>query len=47
MAMGGDSRPKVVGSNLGSVYWMDIFSHIFVVKKEAGVGPFFLKKNYF
>ena len=41
---------KVVGSNPGTVYWMDIFSHIFVVKivmkrpkineKEAGVGPF-------
>ena len=24
--------PKVVGSNPGTVYWMDIFSHIFVVK---------------
>ena len=23
---------KVVGSNPGTVYWMDIFSHIFVVK---------------
>ena len=50
--------PKVVGSNPGTVYWIDIFSHIFVVKicnvclkrpkinkKEAGVGPFFLKKT--
>ena len=24
--------PKVVGSNPGTVYWMDIFSHILVVK---------------
>ena len=24
--------PKVMGSNPGTVYWMDIFSHIFVVK---------------
>ena len=24
--------PKVVGSNPGTVNWMDIFSHIFVVK---------------
>ena len=24
--------PKVVGSNPGTVYWMEIFSHIFVVK---------------
>ena len=24
--------PKVVGSNPGTIYWMDIFSHIFVVK---------------
>ena len=23
---------KVVGSNHGTIYWMDIFSHIFVVK---------------
>ena len=23
---------KVVGSNPGAVYWMDIFSHIFEVK---------------
>ena len=32
MVMGRDSCPKVVGSNPGTVYWMDIFSHIFVVK---------------
>ena len=32
MVMGGDSVLKVVGSNPGMVYWMDIFSHIFVVK---------------
>ena len=50
--MGGDSRQKVVGSNPSTRYWMDIFSHLFVVKmqrvfettiineKEAGVGPF-------
>ena len=24
--------PKVIGSNPGNVYWMEIFSHIFVVK---------------
>ena len=24
--------PKVVGSNPSTVYWMDIFSHLFVVK---------------
>ena len=24
--------PKVMGSNPGTVYWMDILSHIFVVK---------------
>ena len=38
-----------MGSNHGTVNWMDIFSHIFVVKncnvclkneKEAAVGPF-------
>ena len=48
--------PKVVGSNPGTVYWMDIF-HIYLLwncvvclkrpkinQKEAGVGPF-LKKQ--
>ena len=30
MVMEGDSSFKVVGSNIGTVYWMDIFSHIFV-----------------
>ena len=30
--MGGDSFPKVVGLNPGTIYWMDIFSQIFVVK---------------
>ena len=48
-----------MGSNPSTVYWMDVFSHIFVVKicnvclkrpkineKEAGVGPFFLKKKF-
>ena len=44
---------EVVGSNSWVVYWIDIFSHLFVVKiycwfekneKEAGVDPF-LKKN--
>ena len=29
MVMGGDSSPKVVGSNPGTIYWMDIFTHIF------------------
>ena len=55
--MGGDSCPKVVSSNPSTVYWMDIFSHLFAVKfvmlfektkineKEAGVGPFFFKKD--
>ena len=50
--------PKVVGLNPCTIYWMYIFSHIFVEKicivclkrpkinkKEAGVGPFFLKKT--
>ena len=32
VVMGRDSRPKVVGLNPGTVYWMDIFSQIFVVK---------------
>ena len=32
MVMGRDLVPKVVGSNPCTVYWMDIFSHIFVVK---------------
>ena len=43
---------EVVGSNSWVVYWIDIFSHLFVVKiycwfekneKEAGVDPFFKK----
>ena len=52
MVMRGDSNPKVVGSNPTTVYWMDIFSHTFVVKivmfvrkyenkqKEAGMDHF-------
>ena len=28
LVMGGDSCPKVVGSNPSTVYWMDIF-HIY------------------
>ena len=44
---------RVMSSNPGAGYWMDIFSHLFVVRivtfvektkineKEAGVGPFF------
>ena len=43
---------KVVSSNPGTVYWMDIFSHLFVVRivmfektkineKETEDGPFF------
>ena len=33
VVMEGDSCPKAVGSNPGTVFgWMDIFSHIFVVK---------------
>ena len=43
---------EVVGSNLRTVYWMDIIQHLFVLKiewfvlkdeineKEAGDGPF-------
>ena len=30
--VGKDSRPKVMGSNPGTVYWMEKISHIFVVK---------------
>ena len=45
-----------MSSNTGTVYWMDIFSHLFGVKllcslentkineKDAGIGPLFLKK---
>ena len=32
MVMGGDSRSEVCGFESGTVYWMDIYSHIFVVK---------------
>ena len=32
LVMGGDSFFKVVGSNPSTIYWMDIFSHLFVVK---------------
>ena len=41
---------KVVGSNPGTIYWMDIFSKYICCKncyvclkrpKKAGVGPFF------
>ena len=32
VVMGRDSCPKVVGSNPSIVYWMDMFSNIFVVK---------------
>ena len=43
--------PDIMSSNPGTLNWMDIFSHLFVVKicvfertkineKEAGVGPF-------
>ena len=34
VVMGGDSCPKVMGSNPGTIYWMDMifFSHWFVVK---------------
>ena len=32
VVMGGDSVLKVVGLNPRTIYWMDIFSHIFVVK---------------
>ena len=35
--------PKVVGSNQGTVYWMDISSHIFFVVKN--VMMFVLKKT--
>ena len=32
VVMGGDSCPKVMSSNHSTVYWMEIFSHLFVVK---------------
>ena len=32
VVMGGDSCPKVVSSNPGTKYLIDIFSHLFVVK---------------
>ena len=32
VVMGIDSQSKVVGSNPGTIYWMDISSHVFVVK---------------
>ena len=32
VVMGGDSCPKVVGSNPSTLYWIDIFSHLFAVK---------------
>ena len=32
VVMGGDSRSEVCGFESGTVYWMDIYSHIFVVK---------------
>ena len=49
--------PKVVSSNTGTVYWMDIF-HLSICfkicsvfektkinEKEAGVDPFFIRYN--
>ena len=48
---------KVVGSNPSAVYWIDIFSHLFVVKivmvektkinKNASFGHFFKKKTIY
>ena len=35
VVMGEDSCPKVVGSNPSTVYWMDIFAHLFVVKLKC------------
>ena len=32
VVMGGDSCSKVVSSNPGTVYWMDIFSHTFLMQ---------------
>ena len=32
VVIGGDSCPKVVGSNPSTVYWMDIIWHLFVVE---------------
>ena len=32
MVLGRTHVPKVEGSNPGTVYWMDIFSHVFVEK---------------
>ena len=45
MVMGDDSCSR--GSNPGTVYWMDIFSHCIVClkrlkinEKQIGIGPF-------
>ena len=32
VVMEGDSSPKVVGSNPSTIYWMNILSHLFVVR---------------
>ena len=32
--------PKVVGLNPSTIYWMDIFSHLFAVKIVMLVGMF-------
>ena len=57
--MGGDSRSEGLSSNPSAIYWMDIFSQIFVVKilifvwkdknkwKKVGIGPFFKKINFY
>ena len=31
VVMGGDSCPKVVSLNPGTVYWIDIFSHTYLL----------------
>ena len=47
--------PKVVGSNPSTVYWMDIYSHSFVVKlfektkmneKRPGSSPILCKRKH-
>ena len=60
VVMGRDSLMKVVGSNTGAIYWMDMIFFTLICckncivclkrpkisKKEAEVGPVFLKNSY-
>ena len=56
MVMGGDSCSKVVSSNPGTVFWMDIFSHTYLldncnvcpnrrIKKMAALAHFYKTKS--